>query len=498
MWTRLSNVFFLLVGWTWLATPGGAVFIVDPSCKDVRSQLDQTILDAQAVVDKAYRRLLAIKKGDTKAEAMYKTLFGKDSDPEARIDETKWRDYQFQREPFEPKDFIHPGRVVDVFDRMRHISKNPFPIRIDCGQPETCDKGYVGQVENPSGPREDGAIMVICKETFAGRSDLDLRPAVVIAREGLKRAGSLDRVAWLTRTMISLWGRVIPVGGAISMAWVGYWGQRSLPASIPFLFDWARDFEACYNLAQHPNPLQPYRQPVSNDDTYALLAIALYLDGYDWIRGQVDTATSKPLPMRSWWQKQDENIRGAFVGLARNPLTGSVIAGTDQLSPQYTRAHEFYMRSQNPNYRRWARGEWAGELVQRFKMTRKAADCLSERMIPLEKPPTLWLLDPKVKEWWKFCGAPPEEPCRSIPSKYCQGKSSSTTIPVEKGKEPSSNGITSGQVVKRPQNGLLIASDSPGDQPREGILAPDPAVMRSQKGILPSDPSTQGKPMQPS
>lgn len=86
MWTIRcpTNVFFGF-GLILLATPCLAVLTFDPSCKKYRRSIDEAFADVQVVTDKAYKRLLAIKTGDTKAAATYMVFFGKDGDPEVTI-----------------------------------------------------------------------------------------------------------------------------------------------------------------------------------------------------------------------------------------------------------------------------------------------------------------------------------------------------------------------------------------------------------------------------
>ncbi len=128
-----ANV-FIFFGLTFFATPCLAALIVDPSCNQYSREVYQAIADVQAVTDKAYRRLLAIKTGDIKAAATYKVFFGKDGNPEAklgwcssktalsdsiqliaRLDTTAWQRHFLGWHQLEPEYFIHPGRVVGMY-----------------------------------------------------------------------------------------------------------------------------------------------------------------------------------------------------------------------------------------------------------------------------------------------------------------------------------------------------------------------------------------------
>ncbi|KAI9885640.1 MAG: Peroxisome biosynthesis protein pex1 [Watsoniomyces obsoletus] len=460
MWAIAPNMFVLWMALTWLATPSGAVILVNPSCNEFAVEIRQLLDDVEAVVGKAYRRLLAIKTGDTKAAAIYQTLYGKDSDPEDRIDEKPWSRH-FVKMVFPGEDFTHPGRVIDVFDRLRHVRESGGPpISVECGHRPRCDQNLVASMANPRGPKESGSRMFLCSKIFTDkRGNRDTRPASQIAQQGLKTVGSLTGVAFNTQNIIHELTHAISIGGGFRS------GELWYPGNVPFVQDWAYGFEACYDLANHPNPLLPHRQPVGNADTYTFLAVALYLDEYDWTTGEVDTTNAKPIPLLSWRQKLDREVRNIYLSLAQNSLTAGIVGGSNDLSPRYRKAEEAYLESMNPNVRRFYRGQWKQHLVENYQVPEEAAGCLANLMIPLKKRPRLRLLDPKVVEYFKQCDTQPLEPCSFTPPNYCKGNPPSTVPPAEKLSPRVMTPL--GPAGKQPRNGI-VASNFAGKQPSDG------------------------------
>ncbi len=51
-----------------------------------------------------------------------------------------------------------------------------------------------------------------------------------------------------------------------------------------FIGDWSYGFDGCYDLANHPNPLKPYREPETNADSYATLAMGM--DSYILVKSR--------------------------------------------------------------------------------------------------------------------------------------------------------------------------------------------------------------------
>ncbi|KAI9780114.1 MAG: hypothetical protein M1816_003169 [Peltula sp. TS41687] len=60
--------------------------VIDRSCGDRLPDVAKGWKDPQDILDKAHRRLLAIKSGDTEAAAIYQRFFGKGKSPDDIID----------------------------------------------------------------------------------------------------------------------------------------------------------------------------------------------------------------------------------------------------------------------------------------------------------------------------------------------------------------------------------------------------------------------------
>ncbi|KAI9887789.1 MAG: hypothetical protein M1823_000430 [Watsoniomyces obsoletus] len=476
MWPRRSptNIILACLALAWWARPCWAVLKIDASCNEFRTFLDEGFVDAQRVTEKAYRRLLAIKTGDTKAKAAYQSLFGKNSNPEDRIDESKWRHHFYARDLFKEEYFKHPGSVIAVFDRLRNFPQNPVPIKVECGSFEGCDKNTWASTNNGQGPEEPGSTISVCREFFGKMNFHDARPASLIAKEGLNREGAVSKVATVTRILIHELTHCISIGG-------GYLDPSLFFPNNAFTDDWAYEFGPCSDLANRPNPLQQFKQPVSNADSYATLAIMLDLEKYDFTTGEVDAATGKPIPRPSELQKLDEGVKGWLLDRTLDPNTADLFAGTDRAAAQYRRADEDWLETQNANSRRAYRREFVKGQVQNYQVPLGAAICLSERQIPLEKGKRAVLhpFDPRVIEWRKQCGAPELPICRFIPPNYCHGD----PPPTVSAKKASSKGFVGPVLPGQQSSKGFVGPVQPGKQSSKGFVGPVQPGKQSPNGI---------------